>query len=129
MESHNARTFGKTVEAEAAAYLRQKGYRILEKNLRLPMGELDVVAEQDGTLVFVEVKGRRTTEFGGAAFAVDSHKQARLVRLAAQYLSQRRLHNQSCRFDVVLCQESVGQSGAFEHIENAFEVPGDDLRW
>jgi putative endonuclease len=129
VDPHNARTFGQTVEADAAVYLRQKGYRILEQNLCLPMGELDVVAEQDGTLVFIEVKGRRTTGYGGTAFAVDARKQARLVRLAAQYLSQRRLQNQSCRFDVVLCQESVERSGVFEHIENAFEVPGDDLRW
>ncbi len=129
MGQHNAGTFGKAVEVQAAAFLRQKGYRILEKNLRLPLGELDVVAEQDGTLVFVEVKGRRSTEFGGAAFAVDARKQARLIRLAAQYLSQRRLQNQRCRFDVVLHQESSAQPHGFEHIENAFEVPGDDLRW
>ena len=129
MEPANARTFGKTVEAKAAAYLRSKGYRILEQNLRLPMGELDVVAQQGRTLVFIEVKGRRTTDFGGTAFAVDARKQARLVRLAAQYLSQRRLRHQPCRFDVVLCQSAVGQAGEFEHIENAFEVPGDDLRW
>ncbi len=123
------RDFGQSAETEAEHYLRQKGYRILARNLRSPNGELDLVAESGKVLVFIEVKGRRTSAFGGAAYAVHERKQARLVRLAAQYLAQHRLRDRLCRFDVVLCRGGASSVPAIEHVENAFEVPGDDLRW
>jgi putative endonuclease len=81
------------------------------------------------TLVFVEVKARRTAAYGGAPYAVDRRKQTRLVRLAAQYLACHRLRNPACRFDVILCTGGRARPEAIQHIENAFEVPGEDLRW
>jgi putative endonuclease len=121
--------YGRRAESEAERHLRRKGYRILERNLRSAGGELDLVAQTGDTLVFVEVKARRTERYGGAPFAVDRRKQTRLVRLAAQYLARHRLRHPPCRFDVILC--TGGRSGpqAIEHVENAFEVSGEDLRW
>ncbi len=123
------RVFGQTSEAAAENYLRRKGYHILGRNIRSPNGEIDLVAETNGVLVFIEVKARRSSVFGGASLAVTSLKQARLVRLAAQYLAHHRLGDRPCRFDVVLCHGGGAQQSSIEHIENAFEVPGEDLRW
>jgi len=123
------RTFGQDAEWEAERYLRRKGYRILQRNVRSPRGELDLVTQNGDVLVFVEVKARRTAAYGGASYAVDGRKQARLIRLAADYLAHHRLRTRSCRFDVVLLKSGAPRRAEIEHIENAFEVPGDDLRW
>ena len=124
-----AHTFGKLAESDAERYLRSKGYRILDRNVRSSIGELDLVAKTGDVLVFVEVKARSTRAYGGAIHAVDARKQARLVRLAARYLAAHRLRNPPCRFDVILCTGGAGKASGIEHIEGAFEVPGDDLRW
>jgi len=92
------------------------------------LGELDLVADDQGVLVFVEVK-RRTGTYGGAIEAVDARKRAKLIQLAAQYLAQHRIHDRACRFDVVLIQDDSGTTEPVQHIANAFDVAGDDLRW
>ena len=120
---------GQKAEATAESYLRRKGYRIIARNHRSSIGELDLIAEDGPVLVFVEVKARRTEEFGGVVYAVHQQKQEKLIRLASQYLARHHVSNRSCRFDVVLLQESGNQSSQIEHIQNAFEVSGDDLRW
>lgn len=127
--ARDQRTFGQDGEAVAAAHLCRHGYRILERNVRWRSGELDLVAEHGGTLVFIEVKARRTAAYGGTLYAVDPRKQARLIRLAAQYLARQSMPHRLCRFDVVLVDEKEGGAPTIEHIQNAFEVPGDDLRW
>ena len=121
--------FGQAGESAAEEYLRRKGYRILARNLRSPLGELDLVAEDGQVLVFVEVKARRTDVFGGAIHAVHHRKQGKLIQLAAQYLARHHIKNRLCRFDVVLLQGSDAVAPQIEHIQNAFEVSGDDLRW
>jgi len=123
------RIFGQAAESEAERYLRAKGYRILARNERTPSGELDLVARAGPVLVFVEVKARGSSTHGGAVGAVDGRKRDRLVRLAAQYLARHRLRDQACRFDVILCEGKADAPAVVEHIEHAFEVPGDDLRW
>ncbi len=60
---------------------------------------------------------------------VDIRKQGRIIRLASQYLAQHRMKNQACRFDVLLCTGQSADPAAIQHIENAFEVPGDQLQW
>lgn len=121
--------FGQAGESAAEEYLRHKGYRIIARNLRSPMGELDLVAEDGHVLVFVEVKARRTDSFGGAIHAVHQRKQEKLIQLAAQYLARYHIKNRLCRFDVVLLQGVDHAAPQIEHIQNAFEVSGDDLRW
>lgn len=120
--------FGQASEVWAEQFLRAKGYRILERNLRTSLGELDLVAEDAGVLVFVEVKGRTTEAFGGALLAIDRRKRAKLMRLASQYLAQRHLSDKPCRFDVVLVQGQPSAQGQIEHLQNAFEV-AEHGRW
>lgn len=122
------RLFGQEGEAEAERYLRRKGYRIVARNVRSSLGELDLVAEDGQTLVFIEVKARRSGEFGGAIHAVHRQKQQKLARLASQFLAQRHWMERSCRFDVVLLQATDTAELRVEHIQNAFDVPRGDLR-
>ena len=123
------RLFGQEGESAAEKYLRHKGYRIVARNLRSSMGELDLVAEDGHVLVFVEVKARRTDAFGGAIHAVHQRKQEKLIRLASQYLARHHIKNRLCRFDVVLLQGTDAVPLHIEHIQNAFEITGNDLRW
>lgn len=118
--------FGQTSEARAEQFLRKKGYRILERNLRTTLGELDLVAEDAEVVVFVEVKARTTEAFGGALLAVDHRKRAKLVKLASQYLAQRRWTDRACRFDIVLVQGRSLDGLRVEHLQNAFDA--DDGR-
>ncbi len=121
--------FGQAGESAAEEYLRRKGYRIVARNLRSHLGELDLVAEDGQVLVFVEVKARRTDAFGGAIHAVHHRKQEKLIQLAAQYLARHHIKDRLCRFDVVLLQGPDATVPKIEHIQNAFEISGDDLRW
>jgi putative endonuclease len=123
------RSFGQEGESAAEQYLRHKGYRIVARNLRSPLGELDLVAEDGRVLVFVEVKARRTGAFGGAIYAVHQRKQEKLIQLAALYLARHHIKDRLCRFDVVLLQGAGAGPAQIEHIQNAFEVSGEDLRW
>ena len=120
--------FGQAGESAAEEYLRRKGYRILARNLRSSLGELDLVAEDGQVLVFVEVKACRTDAFGGAIHTVLHRKQEKLIQLAAQYLARHHIKDRLCRFDVVLLQGSDATVPKIEHIQNAFEISGDDLR-
>lgn len=92
---------GRVGEDAAVEALRDRGYRILERNVRLRHGELDVVAEEGGELVFVEVKARRPGTRFHPAEAVGARKRHALVQLALGYLVRRRLGERPCRFDVV----------------------------
>ena len=114
--------FGQASETRAEQFLIAKGYRILGRNVRLSIGELDLVADDQGVVVFVEVKGRSTEAFGGALSAVDRRKRAKLSKLAAQYLAQRHWSDKLCRFDVVLVQGQPSAQEQIEHIPNAFDV-------
>lgn len=123
------REVGDEGEGRAEAYLRRQGFRILGRNVRSPLGELDLVADDQGVLVFIEVKRRRNGTYGGAIEAIDARKRAKLIQLAAQYLAHHRIRDRACRFDVVLIQDDAGTVGPVQHIANAFDVAGDDLRW
>jgi putative endonuclease len=94
-------TLGKLGEDLAVLELERLGYAILARRYRTRHGEIDIVADDRGTLVFVEVKTRADAVFGTAAEAVTPHKQRRLVRMAEQYLTLERIANRPCRFDVV----------------------------
>ncbi|MDZ7642434.1 MAG: YraN family protein [Desulfurivibrio sp.] len=112
---------GRRGEQLARDWLERSGYRILESNCRLQSGELDLVAEEGGELVFIEVKSRRGDAFGSALEAVDYRKQARLIRCAREYLARRRAHNRPARFDVVAVNFAGGKP-AIEVVKNAFEL-------
>jgi putative endonuclease len=114
--------FGQTSEMQAEQFLVAKGYCILDRNVRTRLGELDLVADDHGVVVFVEVKGRTTDAFGGALLAVDHRKRVKLTKLAAQYLAQRHWSDRVCRFDVVLVQGRSSDQWRIEHLQNAFDV-------
>lgn len=114
--------FGQESEMRAEQFLLAIGYRILDRNVRTPLGELDLVAEDQGVVVFVEVKGRATEAFGGALLAVDHRKRVKLTKLATQYLAQRHWSDKACRFDVVLVQGKSSDQGGIVHLQNAFDV-------
>jgi putative endonuclease len=92
---------GKSGEDLAAAELERQGYAILERRYRTRHGEIDIVAEDGDTIVFVEVKWRVGGERGTAAEAVTVPKQRKVIAMARDYLSRHRLHHRRCRFDVV----------------------------
>ena len=94
------RPLGAQGEALAARYLQRKGYRIIERGVRTGRGEIDLVARHGQTLVFVEVKTRRSLCAGNPVLAVDETKQRRLARLALDYCQQHRLLDCPARFDV-----------------------------
>ena len=98
---------GKSGENIAAAELERRGYAILARRYRTARGEIDIVAQDGPTLVFVEVKVRDTPECGTAAEAVTRHKQRRLGRMASDYLARHDITDQPCRFDVVAIDDGV----------------------
>jgi putative endonuclease len=92
---------GASAETRAVDLLVRSGYRIVERNYRTKLGEIDIVARDGTTLVFVEVRSRRSNRFGSALEAVGWRKQRQVSRVAAQYLKWRRPVFDTARFDVV----------------------------
>lgn len=112
---------GKIGEDLAARELERRGYAITARRYRTRCGEIDIVAERDGVLVFVEVKARADTEFGTAAEAVTPWKQRRLTRMAKDYLTRERVGDRPCRFDVVTVMFDR-EEPAIEVYVNAFDA-------
>lgn len=110
-------------EDAAARFLQVAGLRILDRGVRFPCGELDLIALDGDTLVFVEVKTRRSDHRGTPSEAVDRKKQRRMTRAALQYLKSRRLLDRRCRFDVVAVRWPAGDAEPqISHIRSAFEA-------
>jgi putative endonuclease len=101
MAADGRQSLGKLGEDLACAELARRGYVILERRYRTRYGEIDIVARSGGSLVFVEVKAREGSEFGGGEAAVTIYKQQRIIRMAIDFLARRRMQDQPCRFDVV----------------------------
>ncbi|MCG3113964.1 MAG: YraN family protein [Candidatus Manganitrophus sp. SB1] len=108
-------------EKIAAEFLRKMGYRILERNFRNVLGEIDIVALDGKILVFVEVKARSGDRFGAPQFAVDARKQAKMSRVALAYLSRKQIAPSECRFDVVGIIRNPNGATSIEHLKDAFE--------
>jgi putative endonuclease len=113
--------FGKTGEDLAAAELERRGYAILARRYRTNHGEIDIVARDGGTMVFVEVKARATAEFGTAAEAITLRKRRKLAAMAVDYLARHQLTNAPCRFDVVAI-DAVSSSPRLTVFQDAFDV-------
>jgi len=107
---------GEAAEGLAVDYLRGQGLSITARNYRCRFGEIDIVARDGATLVFIEVRHRRSEAFGGAASSITPAKRARLVIAARHYLS-RLDETPPCRFDAVLIR---GEPARIEWIRNAF---------
>ena len=112
-------------EAAAARYLKRRGYKIVARGDRLKPGEIDLVAVDRQTVVFVEVKTRESSAAGHPAEAVDAAKQRRLTRAALAYLKRHGLLECPARFDVVAVTWPEGhRRPTIEHIPDAFEAVG-----
>ena len=112
---------GKTGEDLACRELERLGYAILARRYRRRVGELDIIAKDGATLVFVEVKARDGRAFGEAAEAITGFKRRRITQLARDYMTRHRLSACPCRFDVVSIQFDAGEP-AVEVIQNAFDA-------
>ena len=112
---------GKTGEDLACRELERRGYAIIARRYRCRGGELDIIARDGPTLVFVEVKARDGRAFGDAAEAVTWRKQRRIVRLASEYVMRNRFNDSPCRFDVVSIQFDDGRP-VIEVYQNAFHA-------
>lgn len=112
---------GRRGEDLAAEHLVREGYRLLQRNYRCRLGEIDLVARDGEAVVFVEVKTRRSKAFGTSAEAVSASKQARLLRLADCYLRDRGLGNPPCRFDVVAV-DAAADPPVIDLIRDAFSA-------
>lgn len=99
--TYERQAFGEFGEKTAVEELERRGYAILARRYRTRYGEIDIVADDAGTVVFVEVKARATPEFGSAAEAVTERKQRRLAAMATDFLARNGLTDRPCRFDVV----------------------------
>jgi putative endonuclease len=119
------KSLGRRGEDAAARFLRRLGYRILARGLDSRLGELDIIAVDGRTIVFVEVKTRTTTDAGHPTDAIDATKQRRMTQAALAYLKSHGLLQHAARFDVVavtwpenLCRPTI------EHFKNAFSPVG-----
>ncbi len=116
----NRRDTGIIGEKLACEFLRQNGYKILETNYRCPGGEIDIIAQQRDTLVFVEVRTKTSRKFGGPEESITPVKAARLRTLAAHYGQNHDNLPEARRIDVVAIQmDHSGQASRIEIIENA----------
>lgn len=113
---------GKRGEKIAANFLKKQGYQIIERNYRAKMGEVDIVAREAETIVFIEVKTRRSTDFGLPEEALSYDKRRRLTKLALGYLSYYKIKDKNCRFDVVSILMDEDRVKDIRLIKNAFEA-------
>jgi len=113
--------YGHSSEALAARHLKRLGYRILEQNYRTQAGEIDIIAQDRDTLVFVEVKARRSRHFGSPKWAVNFRKQQKISMAALYYLKTTHQTHTRARFDVVSITASAGLP-SIEVVKNAFEL-------
>jgi len=107
---------GQEAEKLAAEFLQRQGLRLVARNFRCRMGEIDLIMDDRGTLAFVEVRLRKNNHFGGAGASITAHKQGKLIRAAQHYLQQQAVQP-PCRFDAVLLD-----GGKMEWIKDAFSA-------
>jgi putative endonuclease len=108
-------------ERAAESLLRREGYRVLARNYRCPLGEIDLVALDGETVVFVEVKTRTDESFGDPLEAVGARKQRQVARVAEYYLGEHRLAEREARFDVVGVRWEEGKL-VCELVRDAFDA-------
>lgn len=114
---------GQAWEEIAARWLEKQGYAIWERNYRIPGGEIDLVARQGESVVFVEVKARASSQFGAPLEAITAKKRRAMIRAAERYLYERGLLDEwDIRYDVIGILAPKGESPQIEHIEDAFRV-------
>ena len=112
--------FGKSGEEVALQYLENKKYRITAKSFRMFRGEIDIIAYDRSTLVFVEVKARKSRDFGAPEESVTPSKQRQIRKIAEGFLAKNNLQNVECRFDVISLLFTEDNGYSIHHIKDAF---------
>lgn len=110
---------GQQGEDIALAFLLKKGFKLIQRNFRSRAGEIDLIMQNEKSLIFVEVRYRSSKKFGGALYSVDKKKQSKLIKCAQQYLLKNPTKTET-RFDVIAISPSVGQH-EIQWITNAFD--------
>jgi len=113
---------GKKGEEIAASYLRKQGYKILEKNYRTKLGEIDIIANDNGCISFVEVRSINNLSFILPEDTINKNKELQIMRVALAYIKRYKLENKSCRFDVISIENVDGATPQIRLIKNAFEL-------
>jgi putative endonuclease len=125
--TRHRQSLGESGENLAVRELSARGYAILARRYRTRHGEIDIVAEHEGTIVFIEVRAKATAEFGHAAESVTDAKQRKVTAMAVDYLARHRIANRPCRFDVVAIDDALGPTPEITVFPNAFDAAGDLL--
>jgi putative endonuclease len=121
MAEDHRQSLGKLGENLACAALKERGYAIIARRYRTKLGEIDIIARDGVTTVFIEVKSRAGDEFGGGAAAVTAWKQRKVALMAMDFLARHRLEDTPSRFDVVTIDVADRTSPQVEIYTNAFE--------
>lgn len=121
MQTQRLRT-GRSAEILAAAELGNRGYRILASNYRCREGEIDFVASEGDCIVFVEVRCKRSKNYGGPAASITRAKMRKLGLAAEKFIEERGLADAACRFDVVEVVDEAGRLVVAEVIRDAFTL-------
>jgi len=116
------KSLGARGEEIAAAYLKGRKFTIVERNFRCKAGEVDIIARDGKTLVFVEVKTRRTLTFGPPQLALTPFKQRQISKAALTWLAKKKLFDTSARFDVVAILLPDHEVPVIDHIRDAFDL-------
>ena len=114
---------GKTGETIASEYLMKNGYIILEKNYRNFLGEIDIIVKHKNEVIFIEVKTRKSNQYGYPEETIHLAKQKKIIKTASGYITGKMLKGKNYRFDVVLIYFSKNNNiEKIRHIENAFHI-------
>ena len=118
---YSSRQIGQQNEKLAAEHLRAHGYTIMARNWRCATGEIDIIARQDETLVFVEVRSRSGSTTAAALETIVRRKQHKLIQLAHEYLAHHGLEDADWRIDVIGIAMRGGAPPLIDHVENALD--------
>ena len=114
----NKRLVGKLGEDKACEFLINKGYTIIERNFRCKLGEIDIIAKKNKELIFLEVKTRRSFQYGMPSEAVNKIKKQHICEVAKFYILKNKISNKIIRFDVI--EIKLGRDCFINHIKQAF---------
>jgi putative endonuclease len=114
---------GNKGESLAEDYIKRKGYKIIQRNYRCRLGEIDIIAKDDDTIVFIEVRTKQNENFGSPQDSVTSTKINKISKTALRFIQEKNLSGYSYRFDFIAITFSQGKPN-IEHIENAFMPSG-----
>jgi len=118
----NHKQLGEKGESLAVQFLKEQGYRILKRNYRIKIGEIDIIAKDEDTLCFVEVKARKKEDAYFPFEVISQPKQRKISQVAACYISDHDCSDQYMRFDVVSILETQEGEAQFELIKDAFDA-------